>query len=140
MPTKRKKPASPRFKSKFEKTISDMLGNKVLYEPDTIKYTVPESYHKYRPDFKLAPNVYIETKGKLVASDRRKHLLVKEQHPEIKICFLFQNAQNKLRKGSPTTYSMWCDKNGLSWIDGRTIRDAKDLYRKLDSIMNPKTS
>ena len=27
------------------------------------------------------------------------------------------NANNKLRKGSPTSYAKWCDKNGFMWVD-----------------------
>ena len=46
-------------------------------------------------------------------SDRTKHLLIKEQYPDLDIRFLFQNANNLLRKGSKTRYSDWCEKHGF---------------------------
>lgn len=87
----------------------------VAYEPDVLPYKIPESLHKYKPDFRITDTMYIEAKGKFVAADRQKMLLVKEQHPNLKICILFQNAFEKIRKGSKTTYAMWCDKHGIEW-------------------------
>jgi hypothetical protein len=85
---------------------------KVTYEPDRISYTVE---HHYTPDFKVKENVYIETKGLFRASDRAKHLHIKEQHPEIKIYFIFQNPNLKLNKVSKTTYAMWAEEHGYEW-------------------------
>lgn len=73
--------------------------------------------HKYTPDFKLKKNVYIEGKGRLLPTERKKHLLVKEQHPEITIHFYFDNANKPIYKGSPTTYGDWCDKYGFQYTD-----------------------
>ena len=42
--------------------------------------------------------------------DRRKHLAIQKQHPELDIRFVFSNAQAKLYKGSKTRYSGWCEK------------------------------
>lgn len=89
------------------------------YETDKIAYVVPASKHRYTPDFKLSENCYIEVKGRLLASERKKHLLIQEQHPEITIHFFFDKSQNKLYKGSPTTYADWCDKNNFKWTDIR---------------------
>lgn len=82
------------------------------YEQDKIKYEIPASTHTYTPDFTVSSNVYIETKGLWVSSDRNKALLIKEQHPHIKILYVFQR-NNALYKGSKTSYLEWCSKKGL---------------------------
>lgn len=105
-----------KFRSKFEKKFAEYLDDKGVayeYEQTTIPYQRQES--KYKPDFELPNGVIIEVKGRFVSADRSKHLLVKEQHPEYDIRFLFMNAHQKLYKGSKTTYAEWCDKHGLLW-------------------------
>ena len=91
----------------------------VRYEEDKIEYTVPASKHKYTTDFKLKDGVYIEVKGRLLPSERKKHLLLKEQHPEIEVRFFFDKSTNTLYKGSSTTYAEWAEKNGFLWTDSR---------------------
>lgn len=59
----------------------------------------------------------METKGVFSAKDRKKHLLIKEQHPELDIRFVFQRSTNALYKGSPTTYGEWCDEHGFKYAD-----------------------
>lgn len=71
--------------------------------------------HSYNPDFKIKENTYIEAKGLWVSSDRAKHLYVKEQHPEIKVYFIFQNPNLKLNRTSKTTYGAWATAHGFSW-------------------------
>jgi len=94
-----------------------MLGAGVEYETKQIKYTIPASKHVYTPDFvpKNKKNIFIEVKGYLKASERKKHLLIKEQHPTIRICFIFGRPNNKIYKKSPTTYADWCEKHGFEW-------------------------
>ena len=108
------------FKSKFEELVSSHLQEQERenkYEVDTIPYIQPEVKRKYKPDFKIADNVYIECKGIFSLDDRKKMLLVKEQHPEKKFYILFYNAYQKLRKGSKTTYAEWCEKHGFAYAD-----------------------
>lgn len=71
--------------------------------------------HTYNPDFTLGPGVYLECKGRFTGVDRAKHLLIKKQHPEIVVYFLFERPFNTLSKASKTTYADWCDKNGYEW-------------------------
>jgi hypothetical protein len=59
----------------------------------------------------------VETKGRWVIEDRKKHLLIKKQHPELDIRIVFQNAKTKIRKGSKTTYGDYCDKHGIIWAE-----------------------
>jgi hypothetical protein len=46
-----------------------------------------------------------------------KHLLVKAQHPDLDIRFVFSRSAAPLYKGSPTTYAMWCNKHGFVFAD-----------------------
>ena len=72
-------------------------GIKVEYESEKIPYIVPASNHTYNPDFKLPNGIFVETKGRFVAADRKKHLLVKQQNPELDIRFVFTSSKNKMR-------------------------------------------
>lgn len=108
------------FKSGLEETISQQIesqGIKVEYETEKVPYIIPASNHTYSPDFKLPNGIRVETKGRFVAADRKKHLLVKEQNPNMDIRFVFSNSKNKITKKSKTTYGDWCDKNGYKYAD-----------------------
>lgn len=109
-------PTTSPFRSKLEGKVADLLPS-VEYETDKLKYTVPASKHTYTTDFKIGPNSYIEVKGYLKASERKKYLLVRECNPHIKLRFFFDKANNKIYKGSPTTYADWCVKNGFEYSD-----------------------
>ena len=108
------------FKSGLEDSVSQQIeskGIKVEYETEEVKYIIPASPHTYHPDFKLPNGIRIETKGRFVLADRKKHLLVKEQNPQLDIRFVFTNSKNKINKKSKTTYADWCDKNGFKYAD-----------------------
>jgi len=107
------------YRSGLEDRISEQLKAKSVlfkYEEFKIKYEVNE-VRTYTPDFELPNGIIIESKGRFVAADRKKHLLVKKQHPELDIRFVFSNSKNKINKGSKTTYAMWCEKNGFLYAD-----------------------
>lgn len=104
------------FRSGLEEDIDISLKSHGVdgeYEQHKISYTKPATNHTYTPDFKLPNGIFIETKGRFVLADRQKHILIKSQHPELDIRFVFQNANNKIRKGSKTTYADWCVKNNF---------------------------
>jgi len=108
------------FKSGLEENISQQIESKgieVQYESQKVDYIVPASKHTYSPDFRLPNGIIVETKGRFVAADRKKHLLVKQQHPELDIRFVFSNSKNKISKNSKTTYGDWCVKNGYQYAD-----------------------
>ena len=108
------------FKSGLEETISQQIeskGIKVEYETEKVPYIIPASNHTYSPDFKLPNGIRVETKGRFVAADRKKHLLVKAQNPNLDIRFVFSNSKNKITKNSKTTYADWCEKNGYKYSD-----------------------
>lgn len=110
------------YRSRFESTLAEQLeesGVDYEYEPrdGRIEYTVPGKAHKYNPDFVLGNGVIVEGKGRFTAEDRRKHLLIKEQRPDLDIRFVFQRSASPLFKGSKTTYADWCRKNGFLFAD-----------------------
>ena len=108
------------FRSGLEMEISESLkavGIDGEYEQHVIVYTKPETKHKYHPDFRLPNGVYVETKGRFLTADRKKHLLIKAQYPELDIRFLFQNSNTRISKSSKTTYADWCNKYGFKFAD-----------------------
>lgn len=110
-----------KYKSKFEISVSNELKRKradFKYEPFKMPFTQPEKRRNYIPDFEVQrTTVLIEAKGKLTKADRDKLLWVRQQHPKKVIVLLFQNARNKLRKGSSTSYADWAEKNGFDYAD-----------------------
>ena len=101
----------------------EAAGLTVHFEEDKLKYTWPKRQSTYTPDFKLPTKeggyFYIESKGRFTVSDRQKHLLIKEQLPDIEIRFVFSNENAKLYKGSKTSYAQWCDKHGFQYANKR---------------------
>jgi hypothetical protein len=107
------------YRSGLEDRISKQLkalSVPVKYEEMKIKYAINE-VRTYTPDFELPNGIIIESKGRFVVSDRKKHLLIKKQHPDLDIRFVFSNSKAKINKGSKTTYGMWCDKHGFLYAD-----------------------
>ena len=50
-------------------------------------------------------------------------MLIKEQHPDIEIRFVFSNENAKLYKGSKTSYSQWAEKHGFKYAHKRIPDD-----------------
>ena len=106
------------FRSGLEEHVADQLdqlGVAFEYETLVIKFTRPEKMHRYTPDFILPNGIIIETKGRFLTKDRQKHLLVKKQHPDLDIRFVFSNPNQKISKTSKTTYARWCNTNGFDY-------------------------
>ena len=106
-----------RYRSGLEKTVSEFLKQnqkKVRYEELKVEWK-DLRYRTYTPDFVLDNGIIIETKGIFDNEDRRKHIAVREQHPELDIRFVFSYANAKLYKGAKTTYADWCDKQGFQY-------------------------
>jgi len=108
------------YRSGFENKVASALSEQKIkfeYEVTQVEYIKPQTNHKYTVDFTLPNGILIETKGRWTTEDRKKHLLIKEQHPELDIRFVFQNPNGKIRKGSKTSYGDYCDKHGILWAD-----------------------
>lgn len=108
------------YRSGLEDRISEQLesaGIPFEYETVRIPYVVPASNHRYTPDFVLPNGIIIESKGLWETDDRKKHLLIKEAHPDLDIRFVFSSSRTKIYKGSKTTYADVCIKNGWKFAD-----------------------
>jgi hypothetical protein len=125
------------FRSGLELQVSkelDELGVPYEYESKVIKYVKPASTHRYTPDFILTKKdgtkMIIETKGRFVSADRIKHRLIKEQHPDLDIRFVFSRANQKLSKTSKTTYAMWADRYDFKWSEKEIPKEWLDETRE----------
>lgn len=104
------------FRSGFEAKTAKFLdehGIKYTYETDKIPFTQPEMKRYYVPDFKIG-DWYCENKGRFLAADRKKMLMVKAQNPKILVRILLQR-DIPIRKGSKTLLSDWCTKHGFDY-------------------------
>ena len=107
------------YRSGLEHKLSIYLKeNKFKFSYESIKIEWEDlAYRTYTPDFILDNGLIIETKGRFLASDRRKHLAIQKQHPKLDIRFVFTNSRVKLYKGSKTSYGQWCLKHNFRYYD-----------------------
>lgn len=109
------------YRSGLERKMQQELESYNLvhnFEGRVFEYTIPETKHKYTPDFPVSPHIVIETKGRWVVEDRMKMLYLIEQYPDISFRMVFQKASQKIKKGSKTSYGDWCDKHNIMWCEG----------------------
>lgn len=93
-------------------------GQEVVYEQHAMRYAVPMSFHRYKPDFIIPHNgIIVETKGVFDAKDRDKHLLVRAQYPTLDIRLVFSRGRQPITPGSKTTVAMWADRNNFKWAE-----------------------
>jgi hypothetical protein len=108
------------WRSGLEEQIAqelNALGVPFEYEKKVIRYTPPLKERRYTPDFCLPNGIIIETKGQFVTADRLKHLIIKDQHPDLDIRFVFSRSKSRISKQSQTTYADWCTKHGFQFAD-----------------------
>ena len=108
------------YRSGLEEKIARDLAERSVdfeYETKKISFEVPSRSATYTPDFHLPNGIIVEGKGIFDVEDRQKHLLIKEQHPDLDIRFVFSRSASPIRKGSPTTYAAWCEKHGYKFAD-----------------------
>lgn len=113
-------------------------GIKAVYEPDTFEYQYEPM--KYTPDWRIKKHygrtkVYLEYKGKLDRDTRKRLLTVVRCNPKLDLRLVFEKPNNKLFKGSKTTYWQWAEKNGFIWY---AKNDVQRLARELRSKARPK--
>lgn len=129
--TQRQVGAKYGFRSGLEKRTAaglKQLGVDFTYEEEKVEYIKPARQAKYTPDFIITTRpdgtprnrpLVVETKGRFLTADRQKHLLIKEQHPELDIRFVFTNPNARISKTSKTTYAAWCNKHGFQYAKER---------------------
>lgn len=96
------------------------------YEPETFPWIPPPA--KYTPDFKITCSngkiFYVEYKGYLRNSDKRKMIEVKKQHPDLDVRFVFESATKpvagakKRKDGTKLSHKEWAEKQGFRWSEG----------------------
>lgn len=116
------------YKSGLELTVSEQItaaDYPLCYETETLHYIIPESKHKYTPDFIFTKRngefMYIETKGRWTATDRKKMKHVLHSNPDIDIRIIFQNPNQRISKTSKTTYEKYANKLGIKHVAKRDI-------------------
>lgn len=108
------------FRSGLEKKIAEDLTAQAVgftFEELKVPYVKPAKPCKYSPDFILENGIIIESKGRFLTEDRQKQLLVKAQHPDLDLRFVFSNSKSRITKRSTTTYADWCEKGGFLYAD-----------------------
>jgi hypothetical protein len=107
-----------KYRSSLEEKVTNKLKEQgVSYEYETVKLKYEKKPSVYTPDILLSNGIIIEIKGYFDAADRAKHLLIKDQHPDIDLRFVFDNSNKKIHKNSKTTYADWCHKHGFLFHD-----------------------
>lgn len=84
------------------------------YEAFSVPF-IPTKPRKYTPDFWLPNGIVLESKGRFLSEDRAKHLIIKAQHPDLDIRFLFSNPNTRISKQSATTYGLWAETKGFKY-------------------------
>ena len=113
----RRRTGPTRLRSKLEEAVEyelDQLGVEHSYESESVKYVV---HHTYTPDFTVPGRhpFHIEVKGWLSVEDRSKLLNVVMANPTLPLLVVFQNPEQKIRKGSKRTVAEWATKYGICW-------------------------
>ena len=119
---------------KFEEIIKE-FDVAYDYEVTKIPYTIPESNHNYTVDWTFINGLLVETKGYLSDhKERYKYVLLKQQHPDLDLRFVFDNP-NKLCGGTKMTHAKWAEKYGFrycsikdteqieSWLKEKNVKD-----------------
>jgi hypothetical protein len=129
----------PEYRSKLEKDVAEKFaaaGVEYGYESKHIHYTVPAREAKYLPDFSHNDcPIIIEPKGRFggnyegfggkrmvgskdaAVKERQKFILLKEQHPELDIRFIFSRAATPIYPKSKTSYGKWATDHGFQWAE-----------------------
>jgi len=125
------------YRSGLEQTVLNSLKGRecdAKYECFKIEWE-DLAYRTYTPDFLLPNGIIIETKGRFTPEDRMKHIAIKKQHPNLDIRFVFSNSNSKLRKGSKTSYAIWCERNGFLYADKDVPQEWLDERKKPAKLM-----
>ena len=136
---------SIRYRSGFEvQFANDLKKRRIPFKYENYKVLYVPKIRTYTPDFYIEEfDFFIETKGWFNARDRVKHLLIKEQYPDLDIRFIISNPNNRLDKASVTTYGGWCERYGFLYGKDRipdewmmTTKKKKKRSRNLQKLVN----
>jgi hypothetical protein len=118
-----------KFEVQFEKQLQ-ALGVEYVYEATPTYFTPPPKVRRKTFDWHITlasgKKIIIETKGYWDASSRTAETMAIEQNPDLDIRYVFMNSNMPIRKGSNTTYAVWCRKHGILYADGGVPRSWLD--------------
>ena len=121
------------YRSGLELKVADQIKEAkypVNYETETLQYIVPQKNSKYTPDFiftrKDGKTMYIETKGRWTSTDRQKMKNILASNPDIDLRIIFQNPNQKISKGSKTTYEAYALNIGIKHVAKKVLARALD--------------
>ena len=122
-------------RSKLELRFEEILKELEVeygYEVTKIPYKVPESNHHYTVDWSIQNGLLIETKGYLSDhTERRKYVLLKEQHPGLDLRFVFDNP-NKLCGGTKMTHAKWAEKYEFKYCSIKDVEQVAAWIKERD--------
>lgn len=124
-----------KLEERFESILQDYEVN-YAYEVTKIPYVVPESKHTYTVDWTLGNGVLLETKGYLSDhQERNKYVLLKKQHPDLDLRFVFDNP-NKLCGGTKMTHAKWAEKYEFKYCGIKDVDQIKSWVKESNETSN----
>ena len=115
-------PVKTRFRSGFEEKLAKEIedaGLPVKYETLRPQLRLAGEEQHLLPDFEITTaggkHFLIEAKGYFDTQARNKMILVRQQHPDLDIRLVFQNANSPIYRGSPTSYRAWAERHGFPY-------------------------
>ena len=132
------------LKSGLEEVIYNFVTKEDVsfsYETLKIYFDQPTQKKTYTPDFPIKKSFIVEAKGAFNSADRKKHKLIKAQHPEYDIRFIFSNSKTRIGKKSKTTYGKWCDLFGFKYhcIHSTNKKFPNNWLKEIKEKQNGKT-
>ncbi len=126
------------YRSSLEEGVALYLTeNKIKFKYEKVKIEWEDiQYRTYTPDFILPNGIIIETKGEFKREQRKKHVCIKKQHPELDIRFVFSNSRTRIYKNAKSNYGDWCVKQGFMYSD-RSIPESWLKEKKKDYKLEP---
>jgi len=120
--------------SKWEESLKSGIMSHLTFHPCCLQYSVPESLHKYYPDWiycKGDMTFFIEAKGYFrEPAEAKKYLHIRDSlNINERLVFLFKNPKTPLpfsakrKDGTKRNHGEWADYNGFTYFTEKTIVD-----------------
>ena len=123
---------SCKAKCSYCKKTDKGVFSELKYHPNRIKYSKPETFHTYEPDWILqrgTKTIYIEAKGRFVdMPEANKYIHIRDSLASSEeLVFLFMRGAtpmpgaSKRKDGTRRSHSEWATKNDFRWYDESNI-------------------
>lgn len=113
------------------KVAAELDAQGIEYQFESYRVEYFKDPATYLPDFILPNGIIIETKGHFESKDRAKHLLIKEQHPNLDVRFIFSDSSTKLTGQKYKEFAKWLNETHsikVTW--NRIPPGVVDKYRE----------